>query len=318
MLTDLFREKSFDDSQAYYRARRAYQNDPTQDFVRVKNRIGLAAAGVYAQIYFANQTRYKRFRRELDLHQSVTNHANKDFDVLIVAPPRGSLRADVIQRFVRQSMGLATSAGFSYVSQAQLNTDRVLHGARRLYNLVREKKKAGRQLLIVSHSFGSAFVRVMFDQVDKNERNHIKGWMNISGLIFGTPLFDCSDKKSFFNKTSAWQRTFSCEQRYFHGQPQTQGVKTLHFLGMKNDQTLTRAELKQRQHLKAWGPNDGLLTYSPYQHLDQTVVPLFDQGHLVDLSQMSMTFVRSLSAMVSTLPQNSIQSGQQLAHHDFL
>ncbi|MEO0337487.1 MAG: hypothetical protein AAF202_13920, partial [Pseudomonadota bacterium] len=129
MLGNLFKEKSLDFADAYYQARRSFKINPQQDFISVKNRIGLTAATTYAQIYFSGLSRYKKFRRELDLHSQEINRKNHEFDVLIVIPPRGLIPQRLTQQMLRQTMGLATSAGFSYVSHAQLNSDRVLDGA---------------------------------------------------------------------------------------------------------------------------------------------------------------------------------------------
>ncbi len=302
MIFDLFKDKSLDYSSAYYQAQRSFEIDPKQNFIDVKNRLGLIGASTYAQIFFANQTRCKRFRRELDLHSQSRNALNHEHDVMIVLPPRGSLNQQIINRMLRQSLGLATSAGFAYVSHAQLNTDRVLSAAKRLQQMVLEKKKSGRKLILVSHSYGSAFVRVMLDNCKDSEVDHVKGWLNFSGLIFGSPLFHCSDRTRWVKGVKPWQRTFSSEQRYFRHNPKTHNVKTIHFLGMKNNETLSRYEVKMREHLRAWGPSDGLVPFAPYAKLEQTVVPVFEQGHLIDLSQMALSFVRSLSATVSTLP----------------
>ena len=233
MLGNLFKEKSLDYADAYYQARRSFQIDPNQDFISVKNRIGLVSATTYAQIYFSNLNRYKKFRRELDLHSQTMNAKNHDYDVLIIVPPRGSVPQRVIQHMIRQTMGLSTSAGFSFVSTARLNTDRVLHGAKRLKNLILEKKKAGRKLILVSHSFGSAFVRVMLDNSESHEVEHVKGWVNLSGLVFGSPLFNCSDKKTLLNSTTPSQRTFSSEQKYFRGTPNIHQLKVVHFLSYR-------------------------------------------------------------------------------------
>ncbi len=317
MLGSFFKNRELESTDAYYQARRAYDIDPDQDFVRVKNRIGLAGAMVYAQIYFSNQNRYKRFRREIELHKENSNRLNRDFDVLLVLPPRGSLTQPVIQQMKRQSMGLATSAGFSFVSQAQLNTDRVIHGAKRLHQLILEKKRQNRKVLLVSFSFGSAFVRVMLDKSEASDLTPIKGWMNLSGLIFGSPRFDCSNKVRMFFNTTPSQRTFSCEQNHFKNKIHNHKIKTVHFLGLKS--SLSNNEWRDREKLRAWGPNDGVIPFSPYQSLQQPVIPLLDQGHVIDLSKLSMTFIQTLSSMVSTLPVPDRSLGHaQLKGMDFI
>lgn len=300
MLGSFFKNRELESTDAYYQARRSYQMDPLQSFTKVKNRIGLAGSIVFSQIYFSEQVLYKKFRREIELHRNVTNSLNQDFDVLIVLPPRGSFNTAIVQHMLRQTMGLATSAGFAFVSQAQLNTDRVIHGAKRLHQMILEKKRQGRKVILVSHSFGSAFVRVMLDKSDPKDLDGIQGWVNVSGMIFGSPLYDCSNKVKMFFSSTPSQRTFSVEQSHFKNRLRRQKFKTVHFLGLKSQ--MSPAEWRDRERLRAWGPNDGMIPYEPYKHLNQTVVPLLDQGHLVDLNQISFTFVRTLSSMVSTLP----------------
>ena len=305
MIKELFLTDSQEDPNNYYQAMRAWKIDPNQEFIKVKGRIGFWPSQTYAQMFFAESRLYKKLRRELELHQRESNPANHDHDVVIVLPPQKALSKTSIQQFLRQSMGLCTVGQFAFVSHAQVNSDRVISGAKSLSRIISEKRKSGRKLLIVSYSYGSAFVRVMLDRLTPEERAPIKGWLNISGLIFGSPRFHCSDRFSLINSTSSWQRSFSSEQNYLTAPLNTYGIKTVHFLGVKGGANLSYREKKKRESLKAWGPNDGVVSFSPYQRLDQPVLPLFDQGHEVDLRPLASTFVRTLSSMVSTLPLKS-------------
>ncbi len=317
MLGSLFKDRELESTEAYYQARRAFEIDPDQDFLRVKSRIGLAGALVYAQMYFSNQSRYKRFRRQIELHKNSSNSLNQEHDVLLVLPPRGTLPNEVIQEMLRQSMGLSTSAGFAYVTHAKLNSDRVIDGARRLHKLILEKKKLNRKVIMVSFSYGSAFVRVLLDQSSQQDLSPLRGWVNLSGLIFGSPLYNCSNKMSVFFKSTPSQRTFSCEQKHFKVPMKSQKFKSVHFLGLKS--SLTGVEWRHREKLRAWGPGDGFIPFAPYRKLDHTVVPLLDQGHVINLNQMSMTYIRTLSSMVSTLPMASGSLPQpKLGGFDFI
>jgi hypothetical protein len=303
MLSHLFSSQELLASEAYYQARRSYEIDPNQDFVRVKSRIGLRASIIYAQMYFADQPRYKRFRRAIELHKFQRNQQNKNYDVLIVLPPRGLLPKEWTQAMLRQAMGLATSAGFAHISQAQLNTDRVLLGAKRLHQLIKEKNRQQRRVIVVSFSYGSAFARVLFDQSSPRDLQGIQGWVNLAGLIFGSPRYNCSNKVRLFFSSTPAQRTFSCEQQYFKTPMRRQNFQSLHFLGMQSQ--MSEAEWRMREKLRAWGPNDGVISFAPFQKLEQTVIPLPDQGPLINLDQMSMTFICSLSSLVSTLPMKT-------------
>lgn len=302
MIKELFFNDGSADSDNYYQALRAFRIDPNQNFIDVKSRIGLGPATAYAQMYFANLKSYKRLRRELELHQRESNPANRGVDILIVLPPHGTIPRSSLTNFLRQSMGLCTSGQFALISHAQINTDRVVSGAQRLSRLILEKRKNKRKLLIVSYSFGSAFVRVMLDRLEAEDLSPIKGWFNISGLIFGSPRFHCSDRRGILNAMSTSQRSFSSQQNYFHGPLNTRGIKTVHALGIHNGTQLSFRNDRKREYLRAWGPNDGLISFASYQKLDQPVIPLFDQSHEINLAPMASTFVRTLSSMVSTVP----------------
>lgn len=297
----LFSKPKVVESDIYYQALKAYQIDPDQDFVRVKNRIGLECAYSYAQLYFAGTMGMKRFRRELELHNKEYNQLNSQYDIIVVEPPTHFLRKQLVQKTVRQYSILARSAGFGMVSPSHLDADNAIDGGRRLFKLIDEKRKNGRKVILISFSYGSAFVRVMLDHMESHDVDTIKGWLNISGLIFGSPRFHCSDKKSFFGVSKAL-RSFSSEQRYFVAPFDPKGIKVVHALGFNAFQNLSRTEVRAREYLRAWGPNDGLIPFADYQKLTGPVLTAPGQNHLIDVSSMASTFVRSLSSMVSTIP----------------
>ncbi len=303
MLKSLFLKSEHSEAEVYYEALKSFRRDPNQDFAAVKRHLGLTVATTYAQLYFQNQKSQQRFRREVELHAGDYNQLNSQFDVLIVAPSQKMLPSHLVKLMSKQASSLATSVGFKYVSQAQLHSNNVLESARRLQRILMDKNKQGRQVLIVSFSFGSAVVRVLLDHLNSSETKMIKGWLNVSGLIFGTPRFHCSDKKSFYNLISLDMRSFSCEQSYFQKPLNTKGIKTVHMLAIKQPRDMTLTEQRNCSFLKAWGPNDGLVPFRDYQKLQAPVVPLMGQSHLIDFASVASLYVRSLSSMVSTLPQ---------------
>jgi hypothetical protein len=297
---NFFLNKTEPTEDLYFKALKSYKIDPKQNFNKVKSRIGIEAATLYAQLYFSNLSYFKRLKRELELHRQEINLLNSHCDVLIVTPPRMTLQSHLINKLTKQCHALAVTAGFSFVQKAQLNSNNALEGARRLLRIIEEKKRLGRKVIIVSFSFGSAFVRIMLDNLE--DKKNIKGWLNMSGLIFGSPRFHCSNKKNIINPLSITLRSFSSEQKYFQPSMDHKGIKVIHLLGLKPYQSLSYSERRLREQLKPWGPNDGLIPYEYYQHLQQPIMALPNQGHLIDLSQMGSTYVNLLSTLVSTLP----------------
>jgi len=303
LLRSLFFKSEYSEAESYYQALRCFRRDPDQDFAAVKRHLGLDVATIYAQLYFQNQKNHQRFRREIELHSGEYNQLNSQIDVLVVAPSQKMLPSHLIKQLSKQASSLATSAGFMYVTQAQLHSNNVLEGARRLQRILRDKSKQGRQVILVSFSFGSAVVRVLLDHLSTSETKMIKGWLNASGLIFGTPRFHCSDKKSFYNSVNIDMRSFSCEQTYFQKPLDTKGIKTVHMLAVKLPKDMMLIEQRNCSFLKAWGPNDGLVPFRDYQNLQAPVIPVMGQNHLIDFASVASLYVRSLSSMVSTLPQ---------------
>lgn len=255
----------------------------------------------YAQLYFAGTMAMKRFRRELELHHKEYNQLNNQYDIVIVEPPHQFFRRGIVQKTIRQYSILALSGGFGLVTTSNLNTDNAIEGGRKLFKLIEDKRKAGRKVLLISFSYGSAFVRIMLDHMQSHDVGIIKGWLNLSGLIFGSPRFHCSDKKSIFGVSRAL-RSFSSEQRYFTTPFDPKGIKVVHGLGLNPLHNLSRADVKAREYLRAWGPNDGLIPFASYQKLTGPVLTVPGQGHIIDVANMASTFVRSLSSMVSTIP----------------
>lgn len=319
MLKDLLYRPSQTPAESYQLAVKAFKIDPEQDLRKVKSRIGMEASLSYAHLYFSNAPRFKRLKRELDLHQREYNQLNSEVDVLIVSPPRGSFRPAALKRWSKQVLGLSLTAGFAHVSHAQLNSSNAVEGARRLTQLVEEKRRHNRQLILISLSFGSAFVRLMLDHMPKEERTHVKGWLNMSGLIFGSPRFHCSNKKKLVSAMNLPRRSFSSEQRYFLKPLNLTGVKTVHVLGIQSSSTMNFSEVRQREYLKAWGPNDGMIPLARYQNVQGAVLTLLNQGHLIDVSSFGSTFVKILSSMVSTIPLDNRPSlYQPQLNRDFI
>jgi hypothetical protein len=306
VLKSLFMKSDVAGPDTYYQAVKAFQRNPNMDFASVKRYHGMAVAYHYAQLYFTSQKSYGRFRREIDLHSDRGyNQLNNLFDVLVVPPPASLIKPYISQRLTKQAVSLAIGAGFGQSSQLQLESANALEGARRLLRVLQERHDKARPLLLVSYSFGSTFVRILLDQASSEDLRWVKGWVNVSGLVYGSPRYHCSDRFFLSNPMTRDLRSFSCEQKYLQKSFDTHGIKTLHFLGLKSPSLMNFTEWRNCNYLRAWGPNDGLVPLSHYQKVSGPVVPIMNQTHLIDFGEMASLYVRSLSSMVSTLPMQS-------------
>ncbi len=285
----------------YYKAIKAYKLNPQQDFSRLRSEIGLDAATEYAHLYFSHLKLNQKLRREIELHPYEYNQLNSSVDVMIIPPPHALITEEIFKKHIQPFSPLATSCGFAHVSLLEMKVDSVHEGARRLLKVIQDKAKNQKKVLLISLSYGSAFVRLMLDHANETEKASVKGWMNLSGLIFGSPRFHCSDRAFWTQKVSRLQRSFSSEQKYFLTPLSNLDVKTIHFLGLQIGQQ-QGANRKEREYLKAWGPNDGLVPFYRYQNLTHPVFSFAGDGHWISISDHASFFAKTMSAMVSVLP----------------
>ena len=276
-------------------ALRFFKTNPNEDFVKVKDSMGLEAATFYAHFYFSNQRSFKNFRHGLKFHSEGMDPLHSQYDVLLVMPPSSLLNKKKVAFVSRCCSLLAVSAGFRSVSHAHLETNSVLDGASDLRQIILKRQKMGSRLILVSFSYGSAFLRVALDLLGSGGIHSIKGWFNISGLVFGSPRFHGSARGFYYDYLSG-RSDFSSEHKYFSSHWDSP-VKTVHVLAMGGR---TFLEKTHQNFLERWGPNDGLICFADYQNAKGPVISLPGQNHFVDMRVIDSVYIRSLSSMVNS------------------
>lgn len=306
LLKRLFGQKNQNiESDSYMRALREYKKLSSQDFNNVQKRLGLDGATCFSHLYFSGTSYFKRFKKELELHSMEYSLDNNDHEIIIVVPDSrlgNELQNDrLVQQIIKHSIG----SGFLEVTRVDLKSISAIDGARQLAKYLKERKKR-RKVILASFSHSSASVRIMLDQLESDSLSKIKGWVNIAGLIFGSPLYFCSKKRSgIFGKNVELMRSYSSEQKYFLKPLRESSVKTVHFIGTKVSSQMGIVEKRRYGFLKPWGPNDGMIAFSSYQRLKAPVVSVMGQGHFIDLDSVEITFKRSLCSIVGLVPKGA-------------
>lgn len=288
----------------YMRGLKEYRLNPELDFIKVQKKVGLDSASCYAHSYFTHSKAMQKLHRLLELQSLEYSLDNKNYEILMILPdPRlGNEQKNI--KLSQQVARLAVGCGFHEVRQVILNTMSAIEGARQIYSQVNKGNK--RKVILVSMLHSSASVRLMLDQLSPIAASSIHAWVNISGLVFGSPHYFCSDKpKSFFNRQSESLRSFSSEQKYFLNNFNPGHVKCIHFLGIKVSEQMSVAQKRKYWALKPWGPNDGLVHFLSYQRLQDPVISAFGQDPHIDLETISSTFMRSLCSLVGILPKSA-------------
>lgn len=296
------------DEMAYFKAIRLFQAQPHLDLRVVRSEIGLDAATQYAQLQFNQKSSVIKLKKQLDRSSAEIYRLNSHCDVIVVPPPKKLISAEIHRLHLQPLSALVTSCGFRHVSLLEMSVDSVLEGARKLERVLEEKQRQGRPFILISQSFGSAMVRALFSHWEDQEVPHLRGWLNLSGLIFGSPLFHCSDRVRLWGSHSLLQRSFSSEQRYFSEPVQWHGVRVVHALGLRWGSQLSRTARSEVEYLKAWGPNDGVIPFAHYQQLVEPVLALAGEGHWISIQRQATLIAGVLSSFVSTLPERSVSN----------
>ena len=290
-------------------ALRFFKTNPNEDFVKVKDSMGIEVATFYAHFYFSNQQSFKNFRHGLKFYSEGMDPIHSQYDVLLVMPPSSLLNKKKVAFVSRCCSLLAVSAGFRSVSHAHLETNSVLDGASDLREIILKRQKTGSRLVLVSFSYGSAFLRVALDLLGSDGINFVKGWFNISGLVFGSPRFYGSGRSFYYDYLTSDRSDFSSEHKYFSSNWDSP-VKTVHVLAMGGR---TFLEKSHRNLLEQWGPNDGLICFADYQKVRDPVISLPGQDHFVDMRAIDSVYIRSLSSMVNSHRDDVRRSSWQKA-----
>ena len=130
---------------------------------------------------------------------SLNSELNKEIHLLIVPPPSGVSERQYRAQSIPAIERIAYSCGFLRVRQLLLKEETVVEGALKLKRVLQRSQREGKKVVIVSFGEGSAYVRYCMDQAP-DIHQFVKGWLNLSGLIFGSPFYNCSNRKRLFVK----------------------------------------------------------------------------------------------------------------------
>ncbi len=165
---------------------------------------------------------------------------------------------------------------------------------------------------IVSFSKGSIETRLCLEELHGEKfPNNIKGWINISGPVTGTSLWD-HKHKSFFSR-AIWRviskilgidHTLSREmsrnnlllQKDFLLPPH---LEVMHIVGVPLPSHLQPMTIKKYRRLAQFGPNDGIITLSDFLGVSGNVYPLWGADHFLRLNHISALIYKILNYIIT-------------------
>ncbi|MCB0377249.1 MAG: hypothetical protein KDD33_02035 [Bdellovibrionales bacterium] len=291
-----------------------FRQDPNLDFIKLARKQGLDVASAYAYRYFGQFL--DRFRREMELQTREYNPENAEVDILIVVPD-SSLGFEVyFKKFTQDMARLAYGCGFTRVQQIELRSPSVVDSARQLSKVLQTHAEKERQSILISLSFASATARLALDNLNKEVLSSVRGWLNFSGLIFGSPRYFLRKQENFFSRGPDL-RSYSSEQKYFLKPMSAHSLRSYHFLSMGTSHQLSIADQRRRQGLKAWGPNDGFVAFESYKRVLGSVIPIWGQGPFIHLDPVHGLISKALCSLVCPVPSKLIKGPSLGTGHAF-
>jgi hypothetical protein len=284
---------------------RELHNNPHQDLFDVQKKHGLEAANLFFYRRTLGTQKCKAFRRIIDEQAGDFSLNNHDMTFLIVSTSVGS-REKQRAYSEQQWEEMATDAGFKEIVKFNPQVNSLLDGALQLKKQFQQLTAHKKKVIVASCSHASGFVRFAIDQTPSDELKAIMAWLNVSGVVFGSPRYHCSDKKNFLSlRQNDELRSFSCEQKYFIRPISDKVPAIVSFIGVRGRQSMTAKERKDFFALKHWGPNDGYITFRDYEKMPGFVVPLWGQPHHMNLLNDRKIFQKTMCYLVDICKENA-------------
>lgn len=165
-------------------------------------------------------------------------------------------------------------------------------------------------IYLLSFSQGSLEARFLFEQMpDKSEMQKIKGWINLSGLIYGSidsPSlkwlpFD-NFKKNALRGSAFWNRAFSLPI----------SIPVINYYGFPFDAGVSSS----LENAKIWGPHDGKLPLIDTLRMPGIICPLEGVDHFGVPAQVSGKLVKIVK-WISCLQSSEQKLNWKLSSHQF-
>jgi len=291
-------ETSESDEGRYQAVLSEIEANPNQKLSGIQRKLGLDGATHFHYLQMLGQHRAKAFRSLIRERKQDFSLSHQDIDFLIVRGPKG-IQGAAQKKTAQGLVKLAREAGFKKVDVFQPDNPSLLSGSLELKSIIKKRRERGRQLFICSFSFGSAYFRYALDQGNREFFNHILGWLNLSGMVYGSPRFQLDKKKHWYlAKRSEFLRSFSCENKYF-ARPVADHIPcTVSFLSSRLSGSMTSGEKKHYHGLRHWGPNDGWICFNDYETMPGFVIPLWGQKHFLNPGRESVILQKTIGYLV--------------------
>lgn len=213
---------------------------------------------------------------------------------------------------------LATKFGFENYLVPLPSTGSVEEGAMVLAAEIARHSRSGKKIILVgSSAAGPAIQLVLGERLGKKELSSIKAWLNLGGILQGSPLVDYSEKrpqrwwfdlvvwyKGWDKKAIRSMGTAASRIRFSRLQLHSD-IVVLNYMGIPLSGQLSQYAEAGYRILRSYGPNDGLaLLTDEIAPGSLTVVALGNDHYFAEDPEIDKKTVALMKLVVTYLNEN--------------
>jgi hypothetical protein len=224
--------------------------------------------------------------------------ANKEILVFVIAHnPWVSLKDNEEYQWRLKNMVL--DAGFDFYAPEISYRRSIFANAYKYQEIF--KRFAGRKVIFLTHSLAGLELRWFLEksidiQVD------VQGWLNLSGMIYGTSLPPSSNDwflsaKRFIYDEYPVKAEVLRSNAYCYGDLKT--PRDLPMVSVVGFPPPTSFGSERAKELKFWGPHDGFVTLADYLKTPGVVWPIWNDGHFITVENQKKRLQASLHYLCS-------------------
>lgn len=233
----------------------------------------------FAALFLADRLLNKECNKDLNQHfeRYVKNEATVDanaaaaYQVLFVPGWDYVKNGHVSGADFAKPRELATKFGLENYLVPLLPTGSVEEGANVLAAEIVRHSRSGKKIILVgSSAAGPAIQLALGERLDEKELSSIKAWLNLGGILQGSPLVDYAQKRPqrwWFDlvvRYKGWDKkairsmgTAASRRRFSRLQPHSD-IVVLNYIGIPLSGQLSQYAESGYRVLRSYGPNDGL------------------------------------------------------------
>lgn len=289
-ISKLLNKNQTTDIEITWRGHKAFNNFIEQqitsrDIFNIQQEQGYDVAAFVLYKALKEKEEYQNFAKFIEEKRPVYSPTNKE-TVVFIMTHNPWMPYGVNTDYQWRLKNVVADAGYEYCIP-EIQYRRSIFANAYYYQDILKRYK-GRKVLFLTHSLASLEMRWFFEKT-KELNIEIQGWLNMSGLIYGTSLPPSSNDwflsvKRYLSDAHPVTAEVSRSNSYWYGDFAPPGnIPMVSLVGFTPSKLSSYRDSMKGRDLKFWGPHDGFVTLSDYLNVPGVVWPLWKEGHYIQV-----------------------------------